>query len=202
MFVQVIQGRAHDPSAVRGLMERWAEELGPDAPGYLGSTAGVSDDGELVVVARFESEDAARRNSDRPEQGAWWDEFAKSLDGPATFHDATDVELLFDGGSDRAGFVQVIQGRVTDRDRFVSAQRQMQEAGRSDLGREDLIGGLMALHDGDRFTQLAYFTSEEEARRGESAEPSPERQRFWDEWTSSVDDVRYIDLRRPWLHSP
>ena len=54
--------------------ERWISELGADAPGWLGSTAGVTADGEFVVLARFTSAEEAQRNSERPEQGAWWAE--------------------------------------------------------------------------------------------------------------------------------
>ena len=35
---------------------------------------GMCDDGTFVALARFESAEAARRNSDRPEQGEWWAE--------------------------------------------------------------------------------------------------------------------------------
>ena len=33
------------------------------------------------------------QNSDRAEQGAWWEETAQLLDGEATFRDSTDVEV-------------------------------------------------------------------------------------------------------------
>jgi len=68
MFVQVIRGQATDPQELRGALDTWSEQLAPGAMGWLGSTAGVTDDGQFVGIARFESEDAARRNSDRPEQ--------------------------------------------------------------------------------------------------------------------------------------
>ncbi len=68
MFVQVIQGRAKDPAGLRKQFQAWDNELRPRATGFLGSTAGVSDDGEFIALARFESEEAARANSDSPEQ--------------------------------------------------------------------------------------------------------------------------------------
>ena len=68
MFVQVIQGPVSDATAARAQFEKWMTELAPGAIGWLGSTAGVTDDGTLVALARFESEEAARQNSDRPEQ--------------------------------------------------------------------------------------------------------------------------------------
>jgi len=60
VFVQVITGKVTDAAAVRARFDRWLEELAPGAKGWLGSTAGVTDDGRVVVLARFESEEAAR----------------------------------------------------------------------------------------------------------------------------------------------
>lgn len=76
MFVQVIQGQVSDAGQVRAALDRWVQELAPSASGWLGSTTGVTDDGRFVALARFESEEAARRNSDRPEQDKWWAETA------------------------------------------------------------------------------------------------------------------------------
>ena len=63
-------------------------------------------------MARFESEEAATANSQRPEQDAWWSETAKLLDGEATFRNSTDVIVDVQGDPDQAGFVQVMQGRA------------------------------------------------------------------------------------------
>ena len=79
MFVQVIQAQVSDAAAVREAMERWAQELAPGAEGWLGTTAGVTDDGRFIALARFDSAQAARRNSDRPEQGEWWDQLSASV---------------------------------------------------------------------------------------------------------------------------
>ncbi|MGH2818982.1 MAG: hypothetical protein ACRDJS_11095, partial [Actinomycetota bacterium] len=113
MFVQVIQGRATDPAGLKKEWDRWDQEIKPSVEGYLGGTAGVTADGEFIALARFESEEAARANSDSAEQSAWWEETSQYLADPM-FHDCTEVELVKDGGSDEAGFVQVIQGKVTD----------------------------------------------------------------------------------------
>ena len=55
MFAQVIQGKISDSTAVRAALERWVTTLSADAPEWLGSTAGVTDDGTLIAVARFGS---------------------------------------------------------------------------------------------------------------------------------------------------
>ena len=51
----------------------------------------MTDDGTLVLLARFESEEAARANSERPEQGEWWAETEKIFDGEPTFKDSSMV---------------------------------------------------------------------------------------------------------------
>ena len=85
MFVQVIQGRTAQPEALAEAFDRWKADLSPGATGWLGSTGGVTEDGRLIAVARFESEETAMANSARPEQDAWWAETAKLLEGEATF---------------------------------------------------------------------------------------------------------------------
>ena len=74
-------------------MDEWVRELAPGADGWLGSTAGVTEDGTLVALARFESEEAAQRNSDRPEQGAWWERMAALFTSEPEFRDSTSVDV-------------------------------------------------------------------------------------------------------------
>ena len=64
-------------------------------------------------MARFDSAESAQANSDRPEQGAWWAETEKIVDG-VEFKNSTDIITLLGGGSTTAGFVQVMRGQVTD----------------------------------------------------------------------------------------
>ena len=73
MFVQVIQGKVSDAAQVRAHLDKWVAEVAPGAIGWLGSTGGVTEDGNLIALVRFESEEAAQQNSDRPEQGEWWE---------------------------------------------------------------------------------------------------------------------------------
>src|SRR5260370_13534165 len=91
MFVQVIGGQVSDPEQVHAALELWSGQLAAGAPGWLGSTAGVTEDGRFVALARFGSEEAARRNSDRPEQGQWRMEASKPFTGEAIFRDRTDA---------------------------------------------------------------------------------------------------------------
>ena len=198
MFIQVIQGRTSDAAGLRAQVDRWEQELRPGAKGYLGTTGGVADDDTVIVLARFESEEAAQANSDRPEQGAWWEETAKHFEGEVTFRNCKEVETIFEGGSDDAGFVQVMQGRVRDRDRLGALEDEFMPKLRE--LRPDVIGSVRGW-DGDFFTEAIYFTSEAEARKGESTMPSEIGGDF-EEYTSLVEDLTYIDLKDPWLRSP
>jgi hypothetical protein len=197
MFIQVIQGRATNPEGVRGELDRWKAELAPDAEGWLGSTGGVTDDGRFIAVVRFQSEELARRNSDRPEQGAWWNETSKHL-AEAVFHDSARVHTYKDGGSDQAGFVQVIQGHTEDMERLAELGRAQEQT----LAEQapHILGMTVAEHadrPGD-FTQTVYFTSEEEARRFERERPAESEP----ELLGLMSDLQYFDLRDPWLDSP
>jgi hypothetical protein len=202
MFVQVITGKVSDAAGARAAMDRWMQELAPGADGWLGSTGGVTDDGQLVAIARFESEEAARRNSDRPEQGEWWADTAKLFDGEATFRDSENVAPDVRGNPDEAGFVQVMQGEQgPDADR---AQELMNE--NSDewaAFRPEIIGSLGITHNDGTWTMVLYFTSEADAREGESKEPPPELQEQMAEMDKlSVGVPKFFDLRDPWLSSP
>src|SRR5688500_8987764 len=114
MFVQVIEGQVVDAERLHAALDRWERELSDGSDGWLGATEGVSDDGRAIAVVRFESEEAARRNSERPEQDRWWRETEKFYDGGATFKESSDVVVDLQGDPDRAGFVQIMQGRTSD----------------------------------------------------------------------------------------
>jgi hypothetical protein len=202
MFVQVIHGRVRDADRLRRQADRWQRELKPGARGYLGSTGGVAEDGEAVVLARFESEEAARRNSDRPEQGEWWQETESCFEGEVSFHDTTDVDLVQGGGSDDAGFVQVMHGRATDMERIKALNVQMDEWIKR--YRPDHLGAIMAWQKDGSFFRFIYFASEAEARAGErhmDIDLPEEARELLEEWRSLTPDISFIDLKDPWLES-
>jgi hypothetical protein len=201
MFVQLIQGQVTDAAQARAALDRWVQELAPGAEGWLGTTAGVTEDGRFVAAARFSSEEAARRNSDRPEQDRWWSETARLFDGEATFRDSTDVVVDTAGDPDSAGFVQVMQGRSSDPERA----RQLMADDSTDWAafRPDLLGSVAVGHDGGAWTMVMYFTSEAEAREGERKDPPPELKAQMDEMNAlSVGVPEFFDLKQPWLYSP
>jgi len=201
MFVQVIQGQARDAEPLRAAMDRWNRDLAPGAVGWLGSTGGVTEDGRFIELARFESEEAARRNSDRPEQGTWWSETAQALNEDVTFRDSTDVVVALPGDPDQAGFVQVLQGRTTDPDRARSLMSQDGDTWQA--LRPDILGNVVVAHDDGAYTMVAYFTSETEAREGERKEPPPELAAQMEEMNKISDgEPEFFDLKQPWIRSP
>ncbi|MDQ3953681.1 MAG: hypothetical protein M3279_12090 [Actinomycetota bacterium] len=199
MFAQVIQGRATDPAGLRKQWERWTEDVKPNAQGFLGSTAGVTADGEFIAVARFESEEAARSNSDRSEQGAWWEETSQYIENPM-FHDCREVDVFGGGGSDDAGFVQIIQGKTKDvaKSREIDARMQPTLKER----RPDVIGGINAWHpENGRFTSVIYFTSEAEAR---AKEKEMETDEGFGEYMREMQELsdgepKFLDITEPWM---
>lgn len=194
MFVQVIRGKATDRVEVRREWERWDRELKPMADGYLGSTAGIADDGTFVAMVRFETEAAARREQARDAQTGWWDELCRSLDEVAV-HDCIHTDVWARGGSDDAGFVQIRQGRSHEPDRLRDLYVNQQPVRMGPL-RPEVIGGLFAWHGDGGFTLSAYFTSEADARDGEHL---AEFKSFYDDINAVMHDLTYIDLHDPWL---
>ena len=201
MFAQVIQGKTSKPEELDAALNRWLKDLAPDARGWLGSTSGVTEDGRAIAVVRFESEEDARRNSNRSEQDQWWSETAKLFDGEATFLDSTDVTVDVQGDPDQAGFVQVMQGRSSDPER--AKQLMDQDSDKWSAFRPDVVGSVSIGHEGGAYTMVLYFTSEAEAREGERREPPPELQAQMEEMGKlSVGETEFFDLKRPVIVSP
>jgi len=201
MFVQVIQGRTSNPQGLDAALNQWVQDLAPSATGWLGSTSGVTEDGRTIAVVRFESEDDARRNSDRPEQGEWWSETAKLFDGEATFSDSNDVTVDVQGDPDQAGFVQVMQGRSSDPER--ARQLMDQDADKWTAFRADMLGSVSIGHEDGGYTMVMYFTSEAEAREGERKEVPPELQAQMEEMGKlTVGETEFFDLKQPVIISP
>jgi hypothetical protein len=201
MFIQVIQGRATNPPGIRRDLGRWQRQLAPGADGWLGSTTGITEDGWSISVIRFASEEKARRNSERPEQKEWWRDASQHL-ARVVFHDAPKVHTYRDGGSDQAGFVQVIQGHTDHLERMVSLSRDQEEL----LARDgpQILGMTLAEHadqQGD-FTQTVYFTSEQEARRSDQERSAKADEPALKELRSLATNLRSFDLRDPQLLSP
>jgi ribosomal protein S6E (S10) len=200
MFLQVIDGKVADPAGFAASLDRWVEELSPGATGWLGTTSGSYGDGSFIALVRFESAQAAQANSDRPEQGEWWSTASGYLDGDASFENFDEVLVMGTGGSDDAGFVQIMRGHVAD----VEKERAMVEKMSSmpEGFRPDIIGGIEGLNADGAFVTAIYFTSEAEAREGEKAPMPPDVQAMMEEGQSNSTDMTFTDLKEPAFQSP
>jgi len=195
VFIQVIQGKCSRQDEMREMGDRWVREMSPGATGWLGGTYGFTDDGMFVAVVRFESREAAMANSQRPEQGAWAEEMSKLFDGPVEFHDCSDVTLMMGGGSDDAGFVQVIRGKVDDPSTLKSLMTDTEMLHEM---RPEILGGTLAIEEDGTFTETVAFTDEASARKGEAMDmPDDVRQAL----ESAMHDVTYVDLHHPWFET-
>jgi hypothetical protein len=197
VFIQVIQGKCTRQDELRALSAEWVEQHSPAADGWLGGTYGFTDDDLFIGVVRFEDRAKAMANSERPEQGEWAQRMGALFDGPMEFHDSEDVTLLFAGGSDDAGFVQVIQGKVDDPERL----RAVLTNGADALHemRPDILGATLAIEADGSFTETVAFTDEASARAGEQGEPPPDEVRA--ELEYALQDARFYDLKHPWFES-
>ena len=196
MFVQVIEGRTSDAEGLKRQGERWQTEVQPGAIGYLGVTSGVTADGRSIAIVRFESEAAARANSGRPEQDAWWSDTAKYYDGDVEFTESSDVTEFLGGGSNEAGFVQVMKASGVDRAQIERLDETFDQF--ADL-RPDLLGGLRVWTGPDRYVEAAYFTSEADARAGEQTELPEDVQAMMGEFQELMANTEYLDLTDPQL---
>lgn len=199
MFVQVIEGKVSDKSGLHRQLDRWQAELRSGAAGFLGSTSGVTDDGVGFAIARFESAAAAKTNSERAEQSAWWSETEKYFDGPVAFTDSEDIEEFLDGGSNDAGFVQVMKnfggpGRAVVKDLDERFEKH------ASTWRPDLIGGLRIWTGEDSAVEVNYFTSEAAARENEKKEPPAELAELLAQYSDVIANTQFLDLRNPWLY--
>jgi hypothetical protein len=195
MFVQVIHGKIRDADLLARQSERWTREIKPGVKGYLGLTAGVTPEGRAITIARFESPQAAAANSDSAQQSAWWNETVKAYDGEPTFLDSTEVDTMLGGGSNDAGFVQIIQGKVRDQAAMRAEMSNMEAEIRK--GRPDILGMSVMWHGGGEFTQAVYFRSETESRKAESAPENEQMRKRYSELFAGA--PIFYDLRSPLL---
>jgi len=196
VFIQIIQGRCTRQDEMHALADEWREQRAPSADGWLGGTYGFTDDGMFLGIVRFESREKAMANSESPEQGEWAKRMAALFDGPVEFHDSEDVTMLFDGGMDQGGFVQVIRGKVDDparlRSLMTSNTTMLHEM------RPEIIGGILAIEPDGTYTETITFRDEESARKGEQMEPPAEMAAELD---YAMQGAMFYDLKHPWFET-
>lgn len=197
MFIQMVSGACSRQDAMRSLTDGWSAAMA-DQPGWLGGTYGFTDDGEFLGIIRFEDAGACRTASERPDAGMWWAGAKALFDRGCEIHQSEDVTLMFDGGSDDAGFVQVIRGRVRDADRLRGFLTDQEMTSMLHQARPEIIGATLAIESDGSFTETVAFTDEASARRGEQ-ESMPEESRST--MAEAMAEVQYLDLHRPWFAS-
>ncbi len=198
MFVLTAEARTSKPDALRQHVLTWPADVGTSAEGWLGNTAGVAAGGEFVLLMRFRSEEAALITGDRPQYAKWWRACARLLDTKPTFAPSVDVTGILSGGSDTAAAVQVTRGRATPA-RLHGSLRQLESLSPAERG--PLIGGIVAWHDDNRFTEALYLSAPASGEIGPRSTTTG-LGRFTDAHKASMLDSTVIDLRQPWLTGP
>ena len=193
MHVRFIRAKVADVDGLRAHLERGEGQLTADAVGFLGSTAGITAKGDFVALARFDSAAAAAANRERIEAGEWWRELLTYLDGEPAVKETERVSVLM-AGSDDAGFVQIMEG-TGDPDALAALDEQFVAI--APEYRPDIMGGYRAYFADGTWADVAYFTSEAEARAGESREMPPEVAKLFEEFGRVAGITVYHDLNDP-----
>ncbi|MDP9075002.1 MAG: hypothetical protein M3N98_12730 [Actinomycetota bacterium] len=195
MFIQVASGDVAEHSVLRQQLERWVVEVRPGAAGFLGATAGITSRGHFVSVARFDGKPAARSNLERPEHVQWWKRTERCFNGPVEVRESEDLDFLGNGGSDSAGFVQVIEGRTGDRARFMVLEREIERGFVKE--RPDFIGSMLVWWESGAWLEVAYFSSEEQTRAAEQSGLSEGLTNVFSEWQGLAAPSSYHDFTQP-----
>lgn len=196
MFVRLVEATAVAKPFLRNAWDHLNVELAA-LPGWLGAAAGIARGHRFYAFHRFESRDAADHAFETERVSYWCEELERHLADPDT-RESQDAQVLIHGGS-RAGFVQLIMGRTSDRAGMEAVNAGMQEVMRAH--RPDVLGSLI-FWEGDRFTEIVFFTSELEARAAESREFPGGLEGLFGELLQLTDDLEFVDLTDPWLAAP
>ena len=195
MFIQMVQGRCARQDEMRGIVDDWCGWMA-DRPGWLGGTYGFTDDDRFVGVVRFDSREACRDCASAPEAAMCWAGAEALFDGSHEIHESEDVSMMLDGGSDDAGFVQVMRGKVTDADRFRHIMTDTEMTSMLHQARPEIIGATMAMESDGSFVETVAFTDEDSARKGEQLDMPTE---VGEEMAAAMAEVEYLDLHHPWF---
>jgi hypothetical protein len=106
---------------------------------------------------------------------------------------------LLGGGSDDAGFVQVMKVSGVDRARIKAADAVFEKLA-PEL-RPDLIGSVRVWTGPDSIIEANYFTSEHAAREGEKVEPPADQAAAFADFMSMMSNAEWFDFTEPFLDS-
>jgi hypothetical protein len=180
---------------MRALVDDWCGTMA-DRPGWLGGTYGFTDDDRFVGVVRFDSSTASKDSAAMADSAIWWAGADALFDSGCEIHESEDVSMMLDGGSDDAGFVQVMRGKVADADKFRHMMSDSEMTSMLHEARPEIMGATLAIESDGSFVETIAFTDEAAARKGEQLEMPAEVMADLD---AAMDDVEYIDLHRPWF---
>src|SRR3954453_9537405 len=161
----MVQGPCSRQDEMRRLVDNWCGTMA-DRPGWLGGTYGFTDDDRFLGVVRFDSSSACLESAAAPDSATWWAGAQELFDGRCEIHESEDVSMMLQGGSDDAGFVQVMKGRVEDADKFRPFITDTEMTSMLHDAPPDIIGGILAMEIDGTFAQTIAFTDEDSARKG------------------------------------
>lgn len=197
MFVRLVESTAVTKPLLRNAWDHLNNELAV-LPGWLGAAAGIARGNRFYASHRFESRAAADEAFATEKVSFWCEELERHIVDPET-RQSDDAKILIHGDASRAGFVQLIMGRTSDRAGMEAVNAGMQEVMRAH--RPDVLGSLI-FWEGERFTEIVFFTSELEARAAESREFPGGLEGLFGELLQLTDDLEFVDLTDPWLAAP
>jgi quinol monooxygenase YgiN len=95
-FIQTIDIRAEDDSALIALMAAWHEAESGKAPGYLGSRLLADRDqpGRYLLLVEFSSAEEAEMNNDRPQTQEWAAKFSALIDDEPRFGNYDEISAV------------------------------------------------------------------------------------------------------------
>jgi len=195
VFIQMVEGACSQQDDMRMLVDDWCGRMA-DEPGWLGGTYGFTDDGRFLGVVRYSSSAACEQLCAAADAGMWWASAEEMFDGSPEIHQSEDVMMMLNGGSDDAGFVQVMRGKVGNPDKLRRIMTDQDMTSMLHQARPDIIGATMLIEGDGSFTETVSFTDEDSARKGEAMEMPAE---VTADLQEAMAEVNYYDLHKPWF---
>jgi len=199
MIVGFNRARVSNAQAARDHLDRWKTEL-RELSTPSEAFAGLTEDGEIVMMVRFSTEEEAAAHIASPEQQAQWSALKAFLASPPTPFSGDDVEIRGDEPADDVGFVQVMTGRTTDRAALEAGEREMTDS-LQDRMREVHPAWRRSIRlwiDDEHLVEANLFTDEAGARRGEAAMgEDPELSAAFTKRSELLAEVEFLDLADP-----
>ncbi len=106
------------------------------------------------------------------------------------------MEQFLGGGSNDAGFVQIMKSAGVDRARMAKLDAAFDAFANT---RPDLIGTFRVWTGPDSCVEAAYFTSQAAAREGEAKEVPEELKPLMAEFGDLMQNTEFLDLTDPML---